>query len=242
ASLAAGVEDGAYVLHASDLLAGFADVDGDTLSVSGLTANHGTLHDNGNGTWTFTPAANYNGPVNLSSNVLDGHGSGIPANQNFLLAAVNDAPAGAASAVLAAGTEDTAYTVSAADLLQGFSDVDIATNGQVLSVSGLSASNGSVVDNGDGTYTITPSANFNGPVTLTYNVTDSNGGNIGGTQSYSLAAVNDAPTGAATAVLAAGTEDTAYTVSAADLLAGFSDVDSATNGQVLSVSSLSASD
>ena len=96
--------------------------------------------------------------------------------------------------MLAAGTEDTAYTVSAADLLAGFSDVDIATNGQVLSVSGLAASNGSIVNNGNGTYTITPSANFNGTVTLTYNVIDGNGGSIGATQSYSLAAVNDAPT------------------------------------------------
>ena len=95
--------------------------------------------------------------------------------------------------MLAAGTEDTAYSVSAADLLAGFSDVDSATNGQVLSVSSLSASNGSAVQNLDGSWTITPSANFNGAVTLTYNVTDSNGGNVGGTQSYSLAAVNDAP-------------------------------------------------
>ena len=143
--------------------------------------------------------------------------------------------------MLAAGTEDTAYTVSAADLLQGFSDVDIATNGQVLSVSGLSASNGTVVDNNDGTFTITPTANFNGPVTLSYNVIDSNGGSVAGSQSYSLAAVNDAPTLTGTqATLAAGTEDTAYTVSPADLLQGFSDVDIATNGQVLSVSGLNA--
>src|ERR1044072_219538 len=116
-----------------------------------------------------------------------------------------------ATAVLGAGTEDIAYTVSAADLLQGFSDADIATNGQVLSVSGLSASNGTVHDNGDGTFKITTSANFNGPVTLSYNVIDSHGGSVVGSQSYSLAAVNDAPTGTATAVLAAGTEDTADT-------------------------------
>ena len=39
------------------------------LSVSGLTADHGTLVDNGNGTWTITPAANDNGPVSFSYNV-----------------------------------------------------------------------------------------------------------------------------------------------------------------------------
>ena len=145
----------------------------------------------------------------------------------------NDAPTGTATAALAAGTEDTAYTVSAADLLQGFSDAD----GDTLSVSGLTASNGAtVVDNGDGTYTITPAADFNGTLTLNYNVVDGRGGSVAGTNTVDIAAVNDAPTGAATAVLPAGTEDTAYTVSAADLLAGFSDAD----GDTLSVDGLTA--
>ena len=47
------------------------------------------------------------------------------------VSSVNDAPTGPASAVLAGGTEDQAYVVSATDLLQGFSDVD----GDTLSVS-----------------------------------------------------------------------------------------------------------
>ncbi|HEX2012020.1 MAG TPA: cadherin-like domain-containing protein, partial [Roseateles sp.] len=158
------------------------------------------------------------------------------ATQSFALAAVNDAPTGTASAALAAGTEDMAYTVTAADLLQGFDDVDIATNGQALSVSDLSSSSGLVTDNGDGTFTITPAADFNGPVSLSYNVVDGHGGSIAASQSFNLAAVNDAPTGAASAALAAGSEDTPYTVSASDLLQGFSDVD----GDALSVSSLAA--
>ena len=45
-----------------------------------------------------------------------------------------------------------------------------------LSVANLAASNGTVSDNGDGTYTITPTADFDGAVTLTYDVTDVNGG------------------------------------------------------------------
>jgi len=104
---------------------------------------------------------------------------------------VNHAPTGSATAVLTAGTEDTPYIVTAAALLAGFSDVD----GDSLSVSGLSSSNGVVTDNGDGTFTITPSANYNGAVSLSYNVIDGHGGSIAANQSYSLAAVNDAPTG-----------------------------------------------
>ncbi len=242
AILTDGTEDTAYTVSTADLLAGFSDVDGDTMSVANLVASDGSVVDNLDGTYTITPSANFNGAVTLNYDVIDGNGGSIAASQSYTLDAVNDAPTGSASAILANGTEDTAYTVSASDLLAGFSDVDIATNGQVLSVSSLTASDGSVVDNLDGTYTITPSANFNGAVTLNYNVIDGNGGSIAASQSYTLAAVNDAPTGSASAILANGTEDTAYTVSASDLLAGFSDVDIATNGQVLSVSSLTASD
>jgi hypothetical protein len=53
---------------------------------------------------------------------------------------------------LASGTEDTAYTIKAADLLNGFSDID----GDTLSVINLSSSSGFLQDNADGTYTLTP--------------------------------------------------------------------------------------
>lgn len=46
-------------------------------------------------------------------------------------------------------------------------------NGDALSVTGLTASDGAdVVDNLDGTFTIAPALNDNGPVTLSYSVTD----------------------------------------------------------------------
>ena len=141
--------------------------------------------------------------MTLTYDVIDGHGGGIlGVTQSYTLAAVNDAPTGTPTAVLAAGTEDTSYTVSAADLLAGFADVE----GDPLAVANLAASNGSVVDNLNGTFTVTPTLNFNGPVTLTYDVLDGHGGSLlGVTQSYTLTAVNDAPTGTPTAVLPAGT-------------------------------------
>ncbi|GAH08913.1 unnamed protein product, partial [marine sediment metagenome] len=102
----------------------------------------------------------------------------------------NDAPRGSPTALLLNGTEDVAYLVTEADLLDGFSDVE----GDTLNVANLSASDGSVTDNGDGTYTITPTENFNGIETLTYDVTDGNGGLLPGqTQSYTVVPVNDPP-------------------------------------------------
>ncbi|MDB5525363.1 MAG: hypothetical protein JWM58_3126, partial [Rhizobium sp.] len=229
AVLAAGTEDATYTVNASDLLQGFSDEEGDTLSVANLTSSNGTVTDNGDGTYTIMPAANFNGAVTLSYNVTDGVNSTATATRSFNLAAANDAPTGAATAVLAAGAEDATYTVNASDLLQGFSDVD----GDTLSVTGLTSSNGTVTDNGDGTYTIMPASNFNGAVTLNYSVTDGTA-SVAATNSFNVAAANDAPAGAATAVLAAGAEDATYTVNASDLLQGFSDVD----GDTLSVTGL----
>ncbi|WP_445632839.1 hypothetical protein NSTC745_04416 [Nostoc sp. DSM 114161] len=234
ATLSNGTEDTAYTITATSLLQGFTDVDGDTLSVSNLTATNGTLINNGNGTYTFNPNTNYNGTVNLSYNVTDGKGGSTAATRSFSLAAVNDAPAlTGTAATLTNGTEDTAYTITATNLLQGFTDVD----GDTLSVSNLTATNGTVINNSDGTYSFTPNANYNGTVNLSYNVTDGKGGSTAATRSFSLAAVNDAPalTGTA-ATLSNGTEDTAYTITATSLLQGFTDVD----GDTLSVSNLTA--
>jgi Ca2+-binding RTX toxin-like protein len=104
---------------------------------------------------------------------------------------VNQAPTGSATAVLAGGTEDTPLTLTAAELLQGFSDAD----GDTLAVTGLTASAGSITDHGDGTFTLTPTAQANGTVTLNYTVSDGQGGTVAATQSLVLVAVNDAPTG-----------------------------------------------
>ncbi|SJM95907.1 conserved hypothetical protein [Crenothrix polyspora] len=233
AVLVAGTEDTTYTINASDLLVGFSDIDGATLAVDGLTATNGDLVNNNDGTWTFTPAANYNGAVALTYNVIDGNGGSVPATQSFSLTSVNDgSPTGTASAELAAGTEDTAYTLSASDLLMGFSDVEADT----LSVANLTATNGDLVNNNDGTWTFTPATNFNGAVALAYDVMDGNGGSVAATQGFNVAAVNDAPAGSASAELLAGIEDTAYTVSASDLLMGFSDVEADT----LSVANLTA--
>lgn len=92
-------------------------------------------------------------------------------------------------ATLAHGTEDAAYVVTKNDLTAGFTDAD----GHGLSIVGLKASNGTVVDNGDGTYTIRPAYDFHGTMSLTYGVTDSHGGLVGANQSYTVDAVYDAP-------------------------------------------------
>ncbi len=70
-------------ISASDLLQGYTDLEGDTLTVTGLTADHGTIHDNGDGTYILTPDGAYTGTLTLSYTVDDG-GIGTTAASNTL--------------------------------------------------------------------------------------------------------------------------------------------------------------
>jgi hypothetical protein len=120
-------------------LTGFTDLDSDTLSVTALTADHGSVVNNGDGTYTITPTANYNGAVTLGYSVIDGNGGSVAATQTFTLAAVNDAPAlTTARATLSSSTEDgTGYSVTAVQLLQGFSDARTAPPSRFLATASL---------------------------------------------------------------------------------------------------------
>jgi len=233
AQLSAVDEDHSKTISTSDLLKGYTDADHDTLSVRGLSADHGTVTTNENGSFTITPTGNYNGPIHLTYTVSDGQGGNTQATQSFTVTAVNDAPTlTSALATLAPSAEDTAKSISAADLIKGYTDVD----GDKMSVQNLSATHGKITGSGD-TFTFTPDANYNGEVRLNYTVSDGQGGNTQATQSFTVTAVNDAPTlTSALATLAPSPEDTAKSISAADLLKGYTDVD----GDTMSVQNISA--
>ncbi|MCC2692656.1 cadherin-like domain-containing protein, partial [Nodularia sp. LEGE 04288] len=124
ATLSNIAEDTAIIINQTDLLAGFSDVDGDPLAVTNLTANNGTLVNNNNGTYTFTPNADFNGSVTLTYDVTDGTTSLTGQSNTFAVTSVNDAPVGSPTATLSNTPEDTAIIINQADLLAGFSDVD----------------------------------------------------------------------------------------------------------------------
>lgn len=95
ATLEAGTEDLPYTVAVALLLQGFSDANGDVLSVANLTVGSGgSATDNGDGTYTIVMPANFNGPVTLNYNVVDGRGGSVAAVQSFDLAPVNDLPVG----------------------------------------------------------------------------------------------------------------------------------------------------
>ncbi|MFW1676993.1 VCBS domain-containing protein [Pontibacter sp. JAM-7] len=92
--LTAGTEDTEVTLTAAQLLANASDVDhGESaqLSVHNLQADHGTITDNPDGTFTFHPEANYNGTVSITYDVQDPQGSTVATSASMDLAAVADA-------------------------------------------------------------------------------------------------------------------------------------------------------
>jgi nidogen-like/cadherin-like protein len=92
-TLSDGTEDALYTIQASDLLAGVTDIDSTTLSVTSVSiaSGGGSLVNHGDGTWTYTPAANYNGPVSFNYTASDGSLTSSP-TARLNLVAVNDAP------------------------------------------------------------------------------------------------------------------------------------------------------
>ena len=108
------------------------------------------------------------------------------------VASANDAPVAADDTLIA--HEDTPLVITGAGLLANDTDID----GDTLVITGLGQpiidSGSAVVYNGDGTYTYTPGADFNGTDYLFYAVSDGQGGFDTATVTLIITPQNDAPT------------------------------------------------
>ncbi|WP_178130441.1 Ig-like domain-containing protein [Reyranella sp. CPCC 100927] len=160
------------------------DVDGDTLTLSlaGGPAQ-GTVLVNADGTYTYTPNANYNGPDSFTVLVDDGHGGTTTVTVNVTVTPENDAPVGTAPPATTPEDTPVSGAVTATDV-----DGDTLT----FSLAGGPAQ-GTVLVNADGTYTYTPNANYNGPDSFTVLVDDGHGGTTTVTVNVTVTPVNDAP-------------------------------------------------
>ena len=173
-----------------DLDANDTDLDGDALSVVAgtyTTAQGGSLVVAADGSYTYTPPANFHGVDSVNYTVTDGEFSDV-GTLTINVAPVNDAPVAVDDAVNA--VEDTVLS-STIDLDANDYDID----GDALSVVAgtfATANGGQLVLASDGTYTYTPAANFNGIDTVDYTVTDGELIDVG-TLTINVAAVDDTP-------------------------------------------------
>lgn len=231
-------EDIALIFTSQDLLSNDSDVDvvtdAQVLTISRVeSATHGTVTLDAQGQVHFTPEANYHGPAQFTYWVsdglaTDGAGAEVSATVMLTILAVNDLPVVTDEAV--STNEDTTLLFDPAVLLTNDTDVDVATDAQVLSVSAVgNATHGTVVfvsqPDGSERIAFTPEANYFGVASYQYTVSDGNGGNTVGTVVVNLAQINDAPVAQADSISSTD-EDTALHISFASLLGNDTDADS----------------
>ncbi|WHT01339.1 tandem-95 repeat protein [Vibrio parahaemolyticus] len=216
-------DGGSIIITTEELLSNVDDEDKDTLSVENLIIDkgNGTLVDNGDGTWTFTPQIDDDTEVSFTFDIIDDEDIVVSGSANLDILPINDAP-NAENDVITT-EEDTAVTI---DVLVNDSDVE----GDALSIQSASVpSEQGSVDIVDGKLVFTPAENFNGEATITYIVTD---GDLTDEAKVSVTVtpVNDSPV--AVDDTTSIQEDTAVTI---DVLTNDTDVD----GDKLSIESAS---
>jgi VCBS repeat-containing protein len=133
--------------------------------VSGTS--HGTLTLNANGSFVYTPAANFNETDSFTYKANDGTADSNVATVTITVKAVNDAPV--AKNDHYSIDKHTTLTVAGKGVLTNDSDVDSTTLTAIL-VTGTS--HGKLKLNADGSFTYTPEASFRGTDTFTYRVSD----------------------------------------------------------------------
>lgn len=203
-------EDTPFAIQPSDLVISDPDA-GDTFTVKVQSGTNYTFSGA-----TVTPAANYNGPLSVNVVVNDGTIDSAPFAVSVSVANVNDPPSvtGQAPTPLLK-TEDTPFTIQTSDLV--ISDPDAGDTFIVKVQSGTNYTFSGA--------TVTPAANYSGPLSVSIVVNDGTVDSAPFAVSVSVANVNDSPsiTGQTPTPLLK-TEDTPFTIQTPDLVISDPDV------------------
>lgn len=182
-------EDATLTKNAADgVLTNDTDADSDTLTAV-LVDNvaHGALTLNSNGSFTYTPTANYHGTDTFTYKAYDGTEYSAIVAVTLTVNSVDDAGKGEADAYTTA--EDTTLTVLAPQgVLINDSDID---NETLVATVVDSPTHGLLTLNNNGSFTYIPAANYTGADSFTYKVNNS----AAVTVSLTITAANDAPVG-----------------------------------------------
>jgi VCBS repeat-containing protein len=188
----AATEDTPLVVNAAQgVLTNDTGLDDGPLSLSVLTAPaHGAVTLNNDGSFTYTPDANFHGNDSFRYQLTDDDGDSATASVTLTVASVDDLPNAVDDNYDA--SEDTPLVVNASQGVLA-NDTGLGDGGLVVSL--LTApSHGEVTINNDGSFTYTPAENYAGLDAFTYQVTDADGDSASASVALTIAAANDLPT------------------------------------------------
>ncbi len=200
-----------------NVLANDKDIEGDTLSISGLSQpSHGTANHYYNNVY-YTPNKDYAGTDSLTYTISDGHGGTDTATVSITVTPADDAPVANGDSF----TVDEDASNVQLDVLANDNDADTAQ--QALTIKSTSApAHGTLFISADKKYAVyTPAGNYNGPDSFTYIITDGNFDSQRATVSITVRAINDNPQANADAKTVAGNSQN----NVIDVLANDFDID-----------------
>jgi YVTN family beta-propeller protein/VCBS repeat-containing protein len=213
-------EDTALSIQGPGLLTNDSDPQGSALTAVLVSQPaHGTVTVNANGSFTYTPAADYSGQDSFTYKASDGTFDSAPATVSVTVTAVNDAPVAKTDTATVAEGGTTTINVVANDTDQ---DGTISPSTVVIN---QQPSSGTVTVNANGTVTYISNGAEVTTDSFSYTVKDNAGltSNVA-TVTITVNPVNDAPVAVNDAYNTA--EDTAVVVSAgAGVLANDSDAE-----------------
>ncbi|WP_254510007.1 tandem-95 repeat protein [Anatilimnocola floriformis] len=213
-------EDEVLTIDANGVLANDSDIDGDTLTPTIVAQPlHGTVVMNADGSFTYTPAADFNGVDGFSYQVSDGTTTSDVASVTINIAPINDPPVAVNDEYTT--PEDTELLVDIPGVILNDVDPD-STNLTTTLVS--PPQHGSVELGSDGKLHYTPAADFNGVDGFSYTVSDGEFTSDVASVTITVSPVNDAPVSQADSYEVA--EDDVLTVAEVGVLGNDSDVDS----------------
>jgi Ca2+-binding RTX toxin-like protein len=147
-----------------DVLANDLSPDGQPLQVTEARAENGEVNLNSDGTITYTPYRDFNGPDTITYTVIDPDGNTSTSFVSVTVTPVNDVPD---------AQDDYAETPLNTPVVIDVLANDIDIDGDALSLVGVPTSaDGTVAVNPDGTITFTPNAGFTGAAVISYEMTD----------------------------------------------------------------------
>ncbi|MCB0033529.1 MAG: tandem-95 repeat protein, partial [Anaerolineales bacterium] len=184
-------EDTALVVPAEDgVLANDFDLNGTPLTaVLVSTTNNGSLTLNADGSFTYTPTANFNGSDSFTYYATDGLANTANITVDITVTPVNDTPSATADAYDV--NENSILNVAAPGVLQNDSDAD---GDPLTAVLVSTTNNGALTLNTDGSFTYTPAPDYFGSDSFTYIATDGLANSVTTTVNITVHMVNAAPT------------------------------------------------
>ncbi|MBK8188744.1 MAG: tandem-95 repeat protein [Cellvibrio sp.] len=151
--------------------------------ITNQTTTNGTVSVAANGSYTYTPNANYSGSDSFVVNVTDAQGFVTPVTVNVTVNPIDD---GAVANQNVVTNEDVVLNGNLPT-----TDADGAVTYAVIT--NQATTNGTVSVAANGSYTYTPNANYSGSDSFTVNVTDAQGFTTPATVNVTVNPINDAP-------------------------------------------------